>query len=65
MLGFIGFGVIGAVLGIIYGYGWGYRNGLKKLPDDITAVVRKQAEEIARKNVQELKDKMEGKDAGA
>lgn len=56
----LGFGVMGFVVGVIYGYAWGYRTGLKKLPDDITAVVRKQAEEIAKKNIQELKDKMEG-----
>jgi len=62
ILAILGFAVIGFVLGVVYGYGWGYRTGLKKLPDDITAVVRKQAEEIAKKNIQELKDKMEGKD---
>lgn len=55
----IGVGVLGVVFGIAYGYGWGYRNGLKKLPDDITSVIRKQADEIAKKNIQELKDRME------
>lgn len=61
ILAILGFGIMGFVLGIVYGYAWGYRTGLKKLPDDITAVVRQQAEEIAKKNIQELKDKMEGR----
>ena len=56
----LGFAVFAFIGGVFYGYGWGYRKGLKKLPDDITAVVRKQAEEIAKKNIQELKDKMQG-----
>lgn len=62
VLAIIAFSGLAAILGIVYGYGWGYRNGLKKLPDDITSVMRKQADEIAKKNIQELKDKMEGKD---
>ena len=59
IIGIFGTGVL---LGMLYGYSWGHRNGLKKLPDDITSVIRKQAEEIARKNIQELKDRMEGGD---
>jgi len=62
ILAILGFAVMGFISGIVYGYAWGYRTGLKKLPDDITAVVRQQAEEIAKKNIQELKDRMEGGD---
>lgn len=62
MAAIIGIAVLMWVGGTIYGYYWGYRNGLKKLPDDITSVIRKQAEEIKKKNIQELKDKMGGKD---
>jgi len=62
VIAIIGFGVLGFAAGIAYGYGWGYRNGLKKLPDDITSVIRQQAKEIAKKNIQELKKRMEGKD---
>jgi len=60
ILAILGFGIMGFVVGVVYGYGWGYRKGLKKLPDDITTIVKQQAEDIAKKNIQELKDKMEG-----
>jgi len=62
VMAILGFTVLGIVFGIAYGYGWGYRKGLKKLPDDIMVAVRRQAEEIAKKNIQELKDKMGGKE---
>jgi len=62
MVAVIGIGIVMWVFGVVYGYYWGYRNGLKKLPDDVTSVIRQQAEEIAKKNIQELKDRMEGKD---
>lgn len=58
--GMIAFAALGVIVGFAYGYGWGYRKGLHKLPDDLTAVIKEKADKIAEKMVQDLKDKMEG-----